>query len=451
MKTNTAFQKLCSVAVIAVALIGISVAPVLLSQNADAAPLTSRSITLSSSKLSQTSVTYSVSFNVTSTTNILGIALEICQNSPLLGLSCTTTNGISATPNSGTINVTKTGTGGTIAFNTTNSVNNGRLLLSHGTGFTSVLAGETITFSFTATNPSGTASSAGTAGTFYGRIATYSSAAGAQNYTSTAPGTHIDDGGVAMATANQLTISARVQEQLQFCVGGTTVNDATTSVSTDCSVAFTGSGTCGNTVDLGVVDNASSYVSPVSAATNGGNGCNGAAMVRTNAANGVVVTYFPEPDTSGTNFTRDLRVVGATCDGTASNTDRCFNSGASQTTLTAGTEEFGMTVAAINCGSTTSYTCTFTTPAYNLVRDAAYDGNGANTYVTDTGAVGGTTNGGYAWSASGTATTIASSAGSSTKVVDDETLMLKFAATSNITTPTGSYSVVSTYVATGTF
>jgi hypothetical protein len=29
--------------------------------------------------------------------------------------------------------------------------------------------------------------------------------------------------------------------------------------------------------------------------------------------------------------------------------------------------------------------------------------------------------------------------------------MLKFAATSNITTPTGSYSVVSTYVATGTF
>ena len=172
-------------------------------------------------------------------------------------------------------------------------------------------------------------------------------------------------------------------------------------------------------------------------------------MVRTNAANGVTVTYFAEADAGGTNHTRALRVDNATCtaDGipSTSNTDQCFNSqGSTQGTFTAGTERFGLTVAGVNCGSTTSYTCTFASGAYNLTRNANYDGDGTNTYQT------GTTNG-FAWEESATAQAIASSTASGTKVVDDETLILKFAATSNITTPTGLYGVTSTYIATSSF
>jgi hypothetical protein len=374
--------------------------------------------------------------------------VEICQNSPLIGVACTTTNGVTATPTSGTITVSQTGaTPASVAFNVhANSTSTGRLILSHATGFTAVSAANPITFSFTATNPSGTSASPGTPGTFYGRVLTYTSDATAAAYTDTVPGTHLDEGGTAMSTANQLTTTARVQEQLQFCVGGTTVNDATTSITTDCATAFTGAGTCGNAVDLGVIDSSAIYSSPVSASTQG-NTCNGAAMVRTNANSGVVVSYYAEQAGTGTNHLGSLRVPGATCTADAtpstSTTDQCINSvGTTQATLSAGVEKYGVTVGGINCGSTTAYTCTYAAGTYNLVRNASYDGTGADTYDTP-----GNVSNQYAWDETGTAATLASSTG----VVDDEALVLRFAATAGATTPTGSYQVKSTYIATATY
>ena len=100
-----------------------------------------------------------------------------------------------------------------------------------------------------------------------------------------------------------------------------------------------------------------------------------------------------------------------------------------------------MTIAGTNCGSTTSYaTCTNNSTA-NLLRDSSYDADAGNAFND------GSTTGGYAWPEVSTATTIAASS----TVVDDEALILKFAGTANITTPTGSYGVTSTYIATATY
>ena len=231
-----------------------------------------------------------------------------------------------------------------------------------------------------------------------------------------------------------------MQEHLDFCVGSTAVDDAVTSAGAACA------NITGTSVDVGNVESGFTNVSPVTA-TNGGSNTNGVAMVRTNAYNGAVVDYKSlQNSSSGT-----LKVAGASCSG-ASTTDQCINAqGTTQGTFTAGTEKYGMTVAGVNCGSTTSYSCVFTTGTYNLQRDTAYDGNGANTYSAEADQVAGTTANGFAWDDTGTADRIASSGSSTVKVIDDEALILKFAATAAATTPTGSYTVQADFIATPTF
>ncbi len=250
------------------------------------------------------------------------------------------------------------------------------------------------------------------------------------------------EGVFAQSTSQTLTVNARVQENLVFCVGSTTINDATTTPGADCSSIS------GTVVDIGNVESGFTNVSPV-ATSNGGSNVNGIAMVRTNALNGVVISYKSIlNNSSGT-----LKVAGATCSGVVV-TDQCFNAqGTTPGTFTAGTEKFGMVVAGVNCVSATAYTCNFGTGTYNLVRNVDYDGAAApnNTYVSDINMVSGTTTGQYAWDATAAADTIASSASSATKVVDDEALILKFAATASAATPTGSYTVQADFIATATF
>ncbi len=53
----------------------------------------------------------------------------------------------------------------------------------------------------------------------------------------------------------------------------------------------------------------------------------------------------------------------------------------------------------------------------------------------------------FAWDTSGTAVPLISS----TTVVDDEVVKLRYGGTASATTPTGSYTVASTYIATPTF
>jgi hypothetical protein len=230
-----------------------------------------------------------------------------------------------------------------------------------------------------------------------------------------------------------LTIAARIQEILNFCVGNTSVNDDTTSPGADCSAIS------GTTVDLGILDSSTVNTSPVVSGS-GGNNTNGIAMLRTNASSGATVSY-KSVQGSGSNHLGALRVSGATCNAGNVNTDQCITSaGTTQSAFSAGTEDFGMSVAGVNCGSTTAYTCTFSSGTYNLQRDTQYDGLGSNTYGTSNAQ-------GYAWDETGTLDQVASSSGA----VDDESLILVFAATPNAVTPTGSYTTQGDFIAVATY
>lgn len=371
-----------------------------------AGQLTARSVTIGTSKPT-TASTWTYGFTTPTTTNIGALKFE----------ACTTPIGTCTSPGAGlnmNVGTTTLGTGWTSA----NAFTRGA-----GAGLCTAAANVTCTTRTAASETAGARTltqslqvNPTTVGSYFIRITTYSDA----GYT-----TVVDTGVVAFSVTNQLTINVRVQEILNFCVGTTTVDDSTTSPGTDCSAIS------GTTVDLGVLDTSTINVSPVS--TNGGSDTNGVAMLRTNAQSGAVIQYFTEQDTSS----GQLKVAGASCSG-SSTTDQCINSSSTQATFTAGTEAFGMTIAAVNCASTTSYTCAFTAGTYNLTRNGQYDGNGGNTYGASQG---------YAWNDTATPATIASSS----TVVDDEALILKFAATPAITTPTGAYTVVSTYIATATY
>jgi len=263
---------------------------------------------------------------------------------------------------------------------------------------------------------------------FYPRIRIYSDTA----YTTLA-----FEGAVAQSTSQTLTVNARVQEVLQFCIGSTLIDDATTSIAADCSAVT------GTSVDLGVVDSNAIRVTPV-AAVNNGDLSNAVAMIQTNAVNGATIAYRSVQETSSGK----LKVVGATCTGVTL-TDQCFNSqGTTQGTFTAGTEKFGMTIAGVNCASVgASYSCVYATGDTNLQPQSNYIGGAYTNTVS--GTYGSTA--GFAWDDTGATTTIASSATSATKVIANEALVLKFAATAGLTTPTGQYQTQADFIATPTY
>jgi hypothetical protein len=400
--------------------IGVALAlPMLFQGFASAAPqLPNREARITTARPGQT---FDITFEFDTTavsSDVERIEIEFCD-APLG--TCNTTN-TPTIPASSTVG--QSGWAGATAFGTYARQNgdsggtNNQIKVER-TDATSEASRSNVTISFTGLTHNATANRS-----FYPRLRLYDDASA---------GTLQWEGAVSQSTSQTLTVNARVQEILAFCVGSTAVDDATTSVGAACS------NITGTDVDLGVIDSGSVSVSPVSA-TNGGDNENGVAMVRTNAVNGVVIDYKSVQDTSSGK----LKVTGAACSGT-STTDQCFNStGTTQNSIVAGTEEFGMTIAGINCGSTTSYTCNFSGGTYNLVRDAEYDGDGTNTYQA------GNSNN-FAWDDTGTADRIASSAGSAVKVVDDEAMVLKFGATSSITTPTGQYTVQADFIATPTF
>jgi hypothetical protein len=177
-------------------------------------------------------------------------------------------------------------------------------------------------------------------------------------------------------------------------------------------------------------------------------------MVRSNAGNGVVIEYDAIQQ-SGTNHRGTLRISGSTCNAGTVSFDSCINAaGTTQTVFSAGTEKFGMTVAGVNSGSSGSYTCSYGDAAIsiaagntcNLKPQTNYLGGGASGSTETFG----TTNG-FAWDETGAATPIASSASSTVKQVDDEALILAFAATPAIATQFGPYQAQTDFIAVPTY
>lgn len=408
--------------------------PFLLSNKASAAQITSRAVTISSGVPSKTGVTYTFTFTTaTSGFNLDAIKLIACTTAigSYPGGTCTAPAGfsfasatfgsISGFTNSTVFTVDTAGSNDCIA-----TANPHVLCLKRSSGANDTAGAKTLVI-----NAVTNASTANTA--YYLGITTYNA--------NTWPGAGRQDSGTtATAVVQSLTVNARVAEILNFCVGATTINDATTSTANDCT------GISGTSINLGTLDSGSVSVSPVS--TNGGDSNNAVAMLRTNAANGATVSYDAIQAGTGTNHLGTLRLSGVTCNVGSVNTDGCINAhGTTQSAFTAGTEDFGMTVAGVNCGSTSasSYSCVYSSGTNNLQQTTDYvGGTNSTTYGASAGK-------GFAWQESGAAVTIASSTSSTIKQVDDEALILAFAATPSITTPFGAYTAQADFVAVPTF
>lgn len=173
--------------------------------------VTSRSIELSDANPSDTNVTYTVGFTTATTGTIAGIVVDFCSNDPIIGDTCTAPTGFTV----GTPTVSGQ-TSNISTLTTAASANTGRTLELTGTG-ASVPASSVVGFSLTtATNPS----AANT--TFYARIFTFATTGAVTTWAGTANGSSttgvVDAGGIALSTSNALTVTAKVQEQLTFCL-----------------------------------------------------------------------------------------------------------------------------------------------------------------------------------------------------------------------------------------
>jgi hypothetical protein len=224
--------------IMAAVLLLVASSPLLMPGRASAATfqLSTRSIQMSDSANSGTSitsgvgsgtaVTYRVTFNVlpgSSTTKSL--IIDFCSEDPIISDVCTAPTGMATTgatvsPVSGAVGAS----GWTIATPSPGQVK----LASDGTT-NSITAGSTQSFDIVSiTNPS-------TVGTFYARMYTYPT-----NTFGTYTGptgvnadNHVDYGGIALSTTRVITITARVQETLTFCV--TTADPSLWTTTHDCS------------------------------------------------------------------------------------------------------------------------------------------------------------------------------------------------------------------------
>jgi hypothetical protein len=181
---------------------------------ANAAQLTERSLTLTSSAASAVT-TYKFAFKPGTSTTVGAVKFELCT-SPLENVSCTTPGGASQ---AAAASLTLGGqiAGFTLGTGTPPAPTAQTVWITNGTP-QSLTAGTASTVQYSSvTNPNTTNQ------TFYARITTYAASNGT---------TEVDYGAVAVSTANQVTVSANVQESLTFCVytgancaaGGSTVN-----------------------------------------------------------------------------------------------------------------------------------------------------------------------------------------------------------------------------------
>ena len=181
------------------ALLAASVVPAFVPGLALAAQITDRSIALSDATVKASNVTYAVT--LTPATSAGALVIEFCANSPTIGDVCTAPDA--------TFNAASAATSG--GFTVESGATANKLVVS-GTYPTSTT---TVTLT-NITNPA-------TAGPLYARLVTYTDATAAASYTSTAPGTHIDDGGVAMNITPTISVSGTVQESMLFCVANATI------------------------------------------------------------------------------------------------------------------------------------------------------------------------------------------------------------------------------------
>ena len=414
--------------------------PMILVNQASAAQLTDRQVTISDSVISETGVEYDFSFDFVST-DVEGIIFEFCD-APLPLSSCTKPAGLDVSVSNVAIDSQSGFPNNATAFaevaadtndcDDVSADDNTETMYCLNRTEATAAAGDDATIDLSGiTNPSAI-------DTIYIRIYLYDDS----SFTS-----QVHQGTVAAAIVEQLTVNGRVQERLDFCVAAIGDADALPANVSTCS------GIADQNVDIGIVDESSVAVAPVdTTATNGSDDDYGALMLNTNASLGATLSYYAEDPSSvlagDTHQLKSFRVIPADCDASAATlTDQCFQSAAnagSGSVITSGSELFGVYIPCID-------TTQQATPgsSANLTADADYDGNDDTTtsaadceneaFVSGTAVVG--------WNSGTTADTLATS----TTTVEDEIVKLRFAATAEATTPSGEYTVTTTYIATANF
>lgn len=372
----------------------LTIAGQLLPMTASASQVTGRSITMSSSAPSATSVTYTVNFTAITAETHPDVVINFCNASsdPIPGDTCSGTAGtdvpnVSAAAASGWT-VTAIDSNKSIKLTTTTNS------FSASTAITPIVITGI-------TNGSNT----GTTGSFYGRILVFANG-GASGYTSpTSPGSYVDYGGIALSNSSNILITSKVFETLSFCV-------FQSSCGTQANLALGASGTGALSTTTAYDNNNAQYT------------------IATNAGSGVTMTM------TGTTLCRP----GGTCPTGAGGSVWTITAiGSSPATVTTpGSEQFGMCVDSNALpGGTTVATTYLDSTANNC-----HTGVGTGAYA-----------GGAKFGFNDVNTT--SSAGdtvlSSTGAIASYTGTFVFAANISATTESGLYSTSLNLVATGKF
>jgi hypothetical protein len=257
----------------------------------------------------------------------------------------------------------------------------------------SVSAGTTVQFTLGNGTSTGFTNPTTTNTTFYARILTYATTAAAQGYSSGSPGSYVDSGGIALSTTAQLTITAKVQEQLSLCI-------------------YTGAncGAGGTAVTLG---DSNGILSTGHSYTN----ITGKFQASTNAATGM-----------------NIYAQGSTLTSAQSNTIAAI--GATSATSSTGTEQFGFCVA--TSGGSVAAASPYNDSGCSSVTTGADDAGTAK-FAFDTSSTPNMTSlGGMK---------IAGSTGPSTVT----TGTLAYLANISVTTKAGLYTTTQTFIGIGTY
>jgi hypothetical protein len=392
--------------------------PLVQSGKASAAQFANRSITLSDSSPSGSSITSgvgsgtAVTYRVTFTpaTNAGSMVIDFCGNNPILADACetasTTTGLVGMNASSATLtNVSGTagGTGWTITASTT------QIKLSSDGAHDMVAATPQVFTLSGITNASRT-------GTFYARMYSYGNGTQGTYTNVTTLGNYVDYGGTALALTNAITITARVQESLMFCVtkaapsGWTTSHDCSDPVvAANPPTLILGHGTPTAVLDANTVDTGTVYT-----------------QLSTNATSGAIIR---------------IRNSNLTCGGlSADNGTTCaipaINSGnASPSAMATGTAAFGLFVSDSALGTDGIGSIT-PDPSYNNQTNETVPSNVY--YGMETGTTGVT---------SAYGSDIAAATAPVYRVENTYT----FAATAALTTPAGIYTANLSMIATSTF
>lgn len=356
-----------------------------------------RSIAITTSANGANNVRYTVSFNYgTVGQTVAGLVIDFCTEDPIPNDTCTIPTGFNTNINSGSsygaaLLTAQSGTTGW-SIDTSHSTNKTITLTRSPGGFTNP---QSLTFGDGST--SGIQNPSTSNVSFYARIFAYSSAAWAQGYTSTntsaGGGAPTDSGGIALSTTAQLSITAKIEEQLELCL-------------------YTAA-TCSGGVSAQYLGDTNHILSVSHVYSN----ANAKLEASTNAANGMIIYAQGTTLTSTQNFT--IAPIGATAQSSS-----------------VGTEQFGFCLAA--SGGSVTPTTPYNSGSCAGVTTGA-DSTGSATFAYDvTSSPNMTSLGGMQ---------IASSTGPSLT----STLTLAYMANIAPTTRSGVYSTTQTFIGVGTF